>query len=362
VVATDNQLDLQPHIVFARLLIDPEKFPWYPIYSPGRVGLLQYKVSRRMDFRWHPAIYHQAIKDHRPSILHSHFGNMGWNDLPLVSKHGLKHVVTFYGMDIGMLPVQNPVWRTRYDELFSTADLFLCEGPYMANCIVNLGCPKEKVKVQRLGVALDQIAYIPRKLEDGSPLKVLIAGTFREKKGIPYALEAVGRLHKEGVDVQVTVIGDSRGYEQDEIEKQKILDVIEQFDMHAITRMLGFQPYANLIAEAFQHHVFLSPSVTASDGDTEGGAPIIEMAASGMPVVSTRHCDIPQVILDGRTGWLTKERDVEGLVSHLQWLIEHPHQWKVRTDQGRKHIEANFDVRIQAQSLGDKYLKLAGTR
>jgi colanic acid/amylovoran biosynthesis glycosyltransferase len=86
------------------------------------------------------------------------------------------------------------------------------------------------------------------------------------------------------------------------------------------------------------------------------------MAASGMPVVSTRHCDIPQVILDGRTGWLTKERDVEGLVSHLQWLIEHPHQWKVRTDQGRKHIEANFDVRIQAQSLGDKYLKLAGTR
>jgi colanic acid/amylovoran biosynthesis glycosyltransferase len=212
-----------------------------------------------------------------------------------------------------------------------------------------------------LGVALDQIAYIPRKLENGSPLRVLIAGTFREKKGIPYALEAVGRLHKKGNDVQVTIIGDSRGYEQDEIENRKILDVIEQFDMHSITRILGFQPYANMLAEAYQHHVFLSPSVTASDGDTEGGAPvvIIEMAATGMPVVSTRHCDIPQVIIDGRTGWLADERDVAGLVCHLQWLIEHPQQWKKRTDLGRKHIEANFDVRKQAKLLGDIYQNLA---
>ena len=64
-----------------------------------------------------------------------------------------------------------------------------------------------------------------------------------------------------------------------------------------------------------KHDVFLAPSVTASNGDTEGGAPvaIIEMAASGMPIVSTRHCDIPSVVLDGVTGLLAAERDSEGL-------------------------------------------------
>jgi colanic acid/amylovoran biosynthesis glycosyltransferase len=127
--------------------------------------------------------------------------------------------------------------------------------------------------------------------------------------------------------------------------------------------MLGYQPHEKMISEAYQHHVFLSPSVTASDGDTEGGAPIsiIEMAASGMPIVSSRHCDIPQVILDGRTGWLADEKDVDGLARHLRWLYENPEQWREYTDEGRQHIEANFDVRIQAAELGKIYMSLANS-
>jgi len=75
--------------------------------------------------------------------------------------------------------------------------------------------------------------------------------------------------------------------------------------------MLGFQPHAILFEEAYKNHIFLSPSVTALDGDTEGGAPvtIIEMAATGMPIISTKHCDIPEVIKDGVTGFLANERD-----------------------------------------------------
>lgn len=349
-------------VVFARQLVEPETFPWYPMYSPGRTGLFRFKVSKKLGYRWHPAIFDTAIVKHQPEILHSHFGNMGWTDLPLVDKHGLKHIVTFYGLDVNMLPSQNPVWRTRYRELFSHSDLFLCEGPHMARCLVDLGCPQDKVKVQRLGVAVEQIAYVPRFLEDGEPLKILVAGSFREKKGIPYALEAAGRLLRESIDVRVTVIGDSSGLKHGEIEKQKILGVLEKYDLRPVTRLLGYQPHAKLMAEAYQHHVFLSPSVTASDGDTEGGAPvtIIEMAASGMPVVSTLHCDIPQVILDKQTGWLAEERDVEGLVKHLKWLIDHPHRWRTKTDRGRQYIEANFDVRVQAELLGNMYRRLAG--
>ena len=115
------------------------------------------------------------------------------------------------------------------------------------------------------------------------------------------------------------------------------------------------------MGEAYQHHVFLSPSVTASNGDTEGGAPvtIIEMAASGMVVVSTTHCDIPQVILDGRTGLLAEEREVEGLVTHLHWLYENPQSWSTFTNSGRKHIEERFNLKTQAKLLERKYQRLA---
>lgn len=62
-------------------------------------------------------------------------------------------------------------------------------------------------------------------------------------------------------------------------------------------------PYDRLLDEIARHHVFLSPSVTAPDGDSEGGAPvtIIEAAASGMPVVNSTHCATPEAVYDGRT-------------------------------------------------------------
>ena len=230
----------------------------------------------------------------------------------------------------------------------------------MAQSLVKLGCPEEKVRVQRLGVDVDDIAYIPRKLLPGEPLKILIAGTFREKKGMPYALEAVGQLYRGGLDVQVTIIGDSGGHEREEIEKQKILDVIARYDMQSVVRMLGYQPYARLLAEAYNHHIFMAPSVKASDGDTEGGAPVtlIDLMASGMPIISTTHCDIPQIVQHGRTGLLASERNVDELVAHLQWLIDHPHKWEELTAQGRQHVETNFNARLQAQIQENIYQEI----
>jgi len=85
-----------------------------------------------------------------------------------------------------------------------------------------------------------------------------------------------------------------------------------------------------LLDEAYRNHLFVSPSVTAEDGDTEGGAPVtvIELAASGMPVVSSLHCDIPEVLQDGVTGLLAQEKDVAGIESKLNWLLDNPEIWE----------------------------------
>jgi colanic acid/amylovoran biosynthesis glycosyltransferase len=113
--------------------------------------------------------------------------------------------------------------------------------------------------------------------------------------------------------------------------------------------------------EARRHHVFLSPSVVAADGDTEGGAPVslIEMSASGMMIVSTTHCDIPGVILDGQTGLLAPERDVDALVDHLHWIVSHPERWLDMQRAGRAHMEAEFDARRQGERLAAIYRELA---
>jgi colanic acid/amylovoran biosynthesis glycosyltransferase len=314
---------------------------------------------RKLHLRQHTGFTVQTLKKYHVQLLHSNFGNVGWMNLGAVRKAGIKHVVTFYGRDVAHLPSQDPAWRGRYEALFAGVDRVLCEGPYMGESIIDLGCPRAKLTVHHLGVETDKIPYQPRAWDASQPLRVLIAASFREKKGIPLAIEALGAL-EERVPVEVTIIGDADDSESSLLEKQKILAAIDKHLADANVRLLGYQSHSVFFEEAFAHHVFLSPSLTASDGDTEGGAPVslIEAAASGMPIVSTMHCDIPGVVLHGETGLLAKEGNVDGLVGHLTWLVDNPGKWPNMLAAGRRHIETEFNTAVQGTRLAALYKEI----
>jgi colanic acid/amylovoran biosynthesis glycosyltransferase len=333
-------------------------FPWMSIYRASRLDFALFRLLRKyhISYRYTPKIFQNAIQSQQPMILHSHFGNRGWFDMPLVEKFSLKQVVTYYGYDVNRLPTQHPVWNKRYRELFEQVDLILCEGPHMASMIKQLGCPESKIRVQRIGIDLNNINFVPRKFKKGDQLKFLIASSFREKKGIPDALEAIGQFKQNYPNIKITLIGDASKEKSAKREKKRILSMIEKYDLVDKVTLMGYQPHSVLINEAFKHHIFLSPSATASDGDTEGGAPIsiIEMMATGIPIVSTNHCDIPQIVIHGTTGLLANEHDIDGLVRNITWLVDNPKQWEAISMAGRDHIEENFDVRIQTKAL--KYI------
>jgi colanic acid/amylovoran biosynthesis glycosyltransferase len=279
--------------------------------------------------------------------------------LGLAKKANTRHVTTFYGVDVNRYPVQEPIWRKRYRELFNRGDLFLCEGTHMAACLEKLGCPREKIRVQHLGVEIERIAYQPRVLTAEEPLRVLMASSFTEKKGIPYGIAALAAITKE-MPVELTIIGDASSRPEGQVEKGKIIKAIEESGLRARTRFMGYQTHKRFLEEASEHHLFLSPSVTAKDGDTEGGAPvsIIEMAATGMPVVSTTHCDIPEVLDYGEDGWLAQERDVSGLTFIIRQWLAHTDRWPELLARARAHIEVGYDVVKQGQRLAQIYRSL----
>jgi colanic acid/amylovoran biosynthesis glycosyltransferase len=314
------------------------------------LGLRKLQVRRHLGFLVDQARQNQA------QVLHSHFGNIGWVNMQAAKQMKLKHIVTFYGRDVNYLPNQNPNWYKRYRSLFAQVDCVLCEGPHMAKCVIALGCPEDKIRVHHLGVRVDEIAFKPRVWVPREPLRVLIAASFQEKKGIPYALEALGRLQYD-VPLEITIIGDAASEARSQAEKQKIIEAIEKHSLQTKVRLLGYQPHAVLFEEAYNHHVFLSPSVTASDGDTEGGAPvtIIEMAATGMLIVSSMHCDIPEVVKNKVTGLLAQELDVDGLVCHLRWLVNHPQQWIKMLEAGLDHVTIEYNTRKQGERLAAIY-------
>ncbi len=292
-------------------------------------------------------------------ILHSHFGDVAWRNSSAARDAGVRHVVTFYGVDMSYMPKSEPWWLERYSQLFEQTDKVLCEGQHMAQGLIKIGCPKEKIQVHHLGVNVEAIPFKSRRWSAQEPLRILIAASFREKKGIPYALEAVGRL-KKYTPLEVTLIGDAHSETRSQNEKERILATVEKFDLGSKIRFLGFQSHERLFEEAYQHHLFISPSITAVDGDTEGGVPvtIIEMVASGMPVVSTHHCDIPAVFPGELREWLAPEKDVDGLLCSIKKWVDAPDNWFSALETCRRHIESEYNARKQGQKLSEIYFRL----
>jgi len=341
-----------------------DQFPVDHLHHLGTGGLRfqAERALRKSGVRRHLGSLIHAARASGAPVLHSHFGNHGWANSRGAGAAGLRHVVTFYGADVSHLPATDARWYARYRDMFTHVDLVLCEGPFMAGAVRDLGCPADKLLVHHLGVDPDRIPFRPRQHPGTGPLRVLLAATFREKKGIPDGIEALASLAGEGIPLEITLIGDAADPGRDGPEKQKILDVLLRTGLESSTRRLGFTTYAELLAEADTHHVFLAPSRRAADGDTEGGAPVtlIEMAAAGMPIVSTTHCDIPEVVVDGKTGMLAGERDTVGLSRCLRWWHGNPNLWPAVLAAGRERVETEFNAARQGERLACVYERLAG--
>ena len=94
--------------------------------------------------RWRARQRSRVARRVKPDILHSHFGDRGWADLPLARSMAAAQVVTFYGYDVNRLPQIDLRWRTRYQDMFSSVAMVLCEGPHLRRCVEALGCPRKK--------------------------------------------------------------------------------------------------------------------------------------------------------------------------------------------------------------------------
>ncbi len=328
----------------------PMKFFLNRIFAKSRV--IRYRCR---DLR-------QKIEQLEADIVHSHFGNVGVSNLEVVKKTNAKHVITFYGYDISKLPYTRTGIKSKYKRLFQHADMVFCEGPFMAGKAVELGCPSEKVQVQHLGVDLSLFDYRPRRWRPGTPLKILLSGSFREKKGIPFAIRAIGELSKQ-IDLSVTIVGDSDQSSSSLAEKERILTAIKEHNLESRVDLQGYQTHQKLTEFAYDHHIFVSTSVQAQDGDNEGGAPVtlIEMAATGMPIISSFHCDIPNVIIDRQTGWLAEERNVPSIIQCIEDALSAHNEWYNVLRSGRERIEREFDLATQGTKLAGHYWKIVET-
>jgi colanic acid/amylovoran biosynthesis glycosyltransferase len=333
----------------ARLFINPP--PWKKAFGIPRICNA---LARRVG--WGGSFVRAKIAWWEPQVLHAHFGMRGWESVALKIRLQCRLITSFYGYDAWLLPKAEPVWRARYHELFGAGDVFLVEGPAMRDRLCELGCPEEKVVIQRIGVDLDSLVFEAR--DFSSELKIIMVARFVEKKGFADGLRACAIASAQGTKLSVTVVGDaSIGDEAGQRIKRELLEIAKCPELAGHVRFTGFVPLLTIQALLKEHNVFLCPSKHAANGDAEGGSPVAltEAMAAGLLCVGTRHCDIPQVILNGKTGFLCKEGDVSEIAETLSILQQNSGKSSPITENGRRHVEENFSLQAQMDKLGAIY-------
>lgn len=343
-----------------------DRFPFEPLWSLSDHGLVKPlaqslgAIAKRRGNRydrllapWYryawPILATTPLQAWAPRLIHAHFGDHATRSLGLKRATGAPMITTFYGYDLAL--VREPFWKAAYARLFEEGDRFLVEGRAMARTLESIGCPPHKIHVQHLGVDLAGIPFEPRAPE--ASCRVLISASFREKKGIPQALQAYAKVNDAHPGkLSLTVIGD--GPMRDQIHA-----LARDLGLFDSIRWLGYQPHAIFLEEARRAHVFLHPSITASDGDTEGGAPvsILEAQATGLPIVATTHADIPEVTRPNSSE-LVPERDVDALAAALSRVALQPERWAAMGLAGRRHVETEYDATKQGLRLEGHYRSL----
>jgi colanic acid/amylovoran biosynthesis glycosyltransferase len=284
-------------------------------------------------------------------VAHAHFGPIGESYRFVGELWHAPLVVTFHGHDMSSWPAQ--ARPGALESVFAAADAVTAVSADGARRLERLGCPPEKLHELPMPIALERFPFRERTLEPGESPRILSVARLTEKKGIEYAIRAVARARESHPDLRYDIVG-TGPLRESLVALARELGVSDAVTFHGGRG----QDFVRELLE--QSHLFLLPSVTASNGDAEG-APLslVEAQACGLPVLSTMHAGIPEAVPAGASRFLAPERDVDTLATRLSELLEHPERWPEIGRAGRRHVEQRNGNAVLAPRLVQLYERLA---
>lgn len=297
-----------------------------------------------------PKLYRQ-IKQLNPALIHAQFGLSGALILPWMRSLKIPLIVHYRGADATVTKessryssLNHWIYFRRLEALKQETKLFLTVSKFIKQKLVDRGFPAEKIKAHYHGVDLARFDRDPN--VNREPVGLFV-GRLTEKKGCRYLFEAMARVQSKFPEMKLIIIGEGALREELAALATK-LSLKHQF--------LGVQP-SNVVKSWMNRAYFLAaPSITASQGDSEGLPNVVlEAQAMRLPVISTFHAGIPEAVIDGETGLLSQEKDVEQLTNNILRLLNDRDLWQKFGYNGRKHMETNFNRDKQTKILENIY-------
>lgn len=288
-------------------------------------------------------------------IIHCQFGHLA-HDMLRLRRAGFisgKVVVQFRGYDITQIPFEAPPGF--YDEVFRQADYFVANSAFFRDKAIALGAPPGRMRVSFSGIALDNFPFrAPRRWEDGETVRLMTVGRLVEKKGIAVALEAMAGLKSRGIRIHFDIVGEGP-------ERTRLEDKTARLGLEREVVFQGAHGHEYISSLLDQAHLFVAPSLTAANSNAD--APINtlkEAMATGVPVVSTWHGGIPELVEDGVSGFLAAEADAGALEARILDALNARESWPQMARAARTKVAGAFSLEATTDALLSIYQEALG--
>ncbi len=345
-------------VVIARKREEAERFPFAPVCLVPRPALhflrrFWYRSVRRAPWpmsRGETRRIEHVLAENNAQLLHIYFGHIAVHLLPLMLRWPKPVVVSFHGADV-LVDLDQARYRAATEQMLAAARLVLVRSESLARAVADLGCAREKIRVHRTGIPLDDIRFEEKIWPNDGAWRFLQAGRLIEKKGFATSLRAFAAFQKFHPSASFTIAGE--GPMLDELK-----ELARGLGVEGRVEFAGFLSQAELRAAFGRAHIFLHPSEIGRDGNQEGVPnAMLEAMASGLPVFATRHGGIPEAIEHEVSGVLGEEGDDAELTAALLDWTARPEALAELARRGAAAVAEKFEQRAQARALENFYFE-----
>jgi len=291
-----------------------------------------------------------VLADVNAQLLHIYFGHIAVLVLPLLETWPKPSLVSFHGADV-LVGMHKPAYRRATQQMLAAVKGVLVRSESLQRAVTELGCPPEKIEIQRTGIPLDAFPFRERTPPPNGEWRLLQAGRLIEKKGIATTLRAFAKFHEIFPASIMTVAGEGPQFE----DLQKLA---KELRIASVVFFPGFVSQSELRELFYSSHMFLHPSETGRDGNQEGVPnSMLEAMATGLPVFATRHGGIPEAVEHGVSGVLVDERDDKALAKAIISAALYPERLSEMGSAGAKQVANKFEQAKQTRRLEEIYLR-----
>lgn len=291
----------------------------------------------------------EYVKRNNISLLHAHHGQLGMLLLPFKEETNLPLVTSIRGRDATL--ANQPIgYLDNMKMLFDRGERFFPVCQYLADRLIAWGCPSEKIRVLYGGVDLNEFKY--RAPHKGDSQNILSIGRLVEKKGHHILMQAFQKIRGKFPNATLTIIGRG-GLEE------YLFSLANQLNLGDSFRLLNHLPKDQVREQMTNADIFCAASLEAADGDVEGIPNTLKEAmAIGVPVISTNHAGIPELITNNKEGVLVQENNVDELADALEFMLSNREKWETYTVAARQKVEQKFNLAQQLQQQAEFYDEL----